>query len=160
MLATLLSAGTASAQSQYQTTFEAGIGYARPGIGGFDMVSVLLQADDYLVETGIGIDVNGSPLPGSTETALSWLIRAALRPVVIGNTLLHVGGEFSLHTNSAVDEGDIGMLTSVGVLFGVSQPLADHLNVAVHVFPFVFEFGNSDTVLNLARAQLGAHILF
>jgi len=153
-LATLLWASAAGAQTQYQTTFEVGIGYARPGIGGFDMASVLVQSDEYLFESGIGFDINGG---AGGDTVFSWLIRGALRPIVLGNTRVHIGGEFSLHTNST-DDGST--LTSVGPLFGASYPITDHLNVAVHVFPFVFAFGNQDTVLDVAKAQLGGHLLF
>ena len=153
----LCGAGVAEAQSQYQTAFEAGIGYTRPGAGGFDMASLLLQGDSFLVETGIGLDLNGG-LNG--DTAFSWLLRGALRPAMAGNTILHVGAEFSMHTNSAIKDDDIGTLSTVGILFGASHPLTDHLNFEVHVFPLVFEFGNDDTVTRVFTAQLGAHILF
>ena len=151
---TLLLAGAAAAQSQYQTTFEVGIGYGRPGIGRFDMATLLVQSDKYLFESGIGIDVNGE---NGGDTVFSWLIRGASRAIVLGNTVVHIGGEFSLHTNSTSDDGT---LTSVGPFFGTSYGVTDHLNVAVHVFPFVFAFGNPDTVMQIAKAQLGAHLMF
>lgn len=159
VLAMLACAATAQAQSQYQTTFEVGVGYARPGIGGFDMLTLLLQGDDFIFESGLGFDLNGSP-QDSDKSTVSWLIRAAARPVVSGNTVVHLGGEFSLHTNAAWDGTEIKTLTSVGLLMGVSQQIADHLNIEMHVFPFVLEFGNADTGVRLLRAQLGAHILF
>ena len=150
----LLLAGAAGAQSQYQTTFEVGVGYARPGIGRFDMVSLLLQSDKYLFESGIGIDINGE---NGGDTVFSWLIRGAGRAITLGNTLVHIGGEFSLHTNSTSDGGS---LTTVAPLFGTSYGVTDHLNVAVHIFPIVFAFGNPDTVVQIAKAQLGAHLMF
>ena len=153
----LVGAGAASAQSQYQTSFEAGIGYTRPGAGGFDMMTLLLQSDSYLFETGIGIDFNGG---SNGDTVFSWLLRGALRPAVAGNTIIHAGAEFSMHTNSAFDPPDIGSLSTVGILFGASHPLTDHLNFEVHVFPVVMEFGNEETVTRFLTAQLGAHILF
>lgn len=153
----LFGAGVAEAQSQYQTAFEVGIGYTRPGAGGFDMATLLMQGDDFLIETGIGLDMNGGL---NSDTAFSWLLRGALRPAMAGNTILHVGAEFSMHTNSAVKDDDIGSLSTVGILFGASHPLTDHLNFEVHVFPLVFEFGNDETVTRILRAQLGAHILF
>ncbi|MFQ5600789.1 MAG: hypothetical protein ACE5G2_09580 [Candidatus Krumholzibacteriia bacterium] len=163
VLATLLVGGPASAQSQFQTTFEAGIGYGRPGIGQFDMVTLLLQSDDYLFESGIGFDINGSEFNG--DTVFSWIIRGGIRPILLGNTIVHVGGEFSLHTNSTVDPteapGDqVETLIGLGVLFGVSQPLTDHLNFEVHVLPIAFAFGGNDTITKIATAKLGAHVLF
>lgn len=159
VLAMLACAVSAQAQSQYQTTFEVGLGYARPGIGGFDMMTLLLQGDEFFVETGIGVDINGSPV-SSDDTTFSWLLRAAARPIVQGNTVVHVGGEFSLHTNATMDGADIKTLTSVAMLVGSSHQIADHLNVSLHIFPFVLDFGGTDTGVSLMRAQLGAHILF
>lgn len=153
----LVGAGAASAQSQYQTAFEAGIGYTRPGAGGFDMMTLLLQSDSYLLETGIGIEINGG-LNG--DTAFSWLLRGALRPAVAGNIIIHAGAEYSMHTNAALDGADVETLSTVGVLFGASHPFTDHLNFEVHVFPVVMEFGRSETVTRFLTAQLGAHILF
>lgn len=153
----LFGAGVAEAQSQYQTAFEAGVGYTRPGAGGFDMVSLLLQGDDFLFETGFGLDVNGGQ---NGDTVFSWLLRGALRPAMAGNTILHVGAEYSLHTNSAAKDLDVGTLSTVGILFGASHPFTDHLNLEVHVFPVVFAFGNDETVTRFLTAQLGAHILF
>ena len=154
----MLAGQAAQAQSQYQTAFEAGVGYTRPGAGQFDMVTLLMQGDDYLVETGVGLRIDG-------ETQFSWLIRGALRPAVAGNTILHVGAEYSLHTNSTLKDIGAGVqelnsLSTVGLLFGASHPLTDHLNFEVHVFPLVFEFGGNDTVTRVLTAQLGAHILF
>ncbi|HZM17245.1 MAG TPA: hypothetical protein VFE28_14685 [Candidatus Krumholzibacteria bacterium] len=153
VIAVVMLAGAAQAQSQYQTAFEVGVGYTRPGAGGFDMVTLLMQGDDYLVETGVGLKADG-------ETQFSWLIRGALRPAMAGNTILHVGAEYSLHTNSAVEAGELTSLSTVGLLFGASHPLTDHLNFEVHIFPLVFEFGGDDTVTRFLTAQLGAHILF
>ena len=149
----MLAGQAAQAQSQYQTAFEVGVGYTRPGAGQFDMVTLLMQGDDYLVETGIGLRVDG-------ETQFSWLIRGALRPAMAGNTILHIGAEYSLHSNSAIKSGELTSLSTVGVLFGASHPLTDHLNFEVHIFPLVFEFGGDDTVTRFLTAQLGAHILF
>ncbi|UCE01760.1 MAG: hypothetical protein JSW67_10845 [Candidatus Latescibacterota bacterium] len=164
VVATLISAASASAQTQYQTSFEIGLGYARPAVGRFDMASVLMQGDDYLFETGIGLDINGSTVSTGDETAFSWLIRAAVRPIVLGNTLVHIGGEFSLHTKSAIDVSktptEVGTLTAVSALFGVSQPLVDHFNVSVQIYPIVLEFGSQDTVVRIVRASIGAHLLF
>ncbi len=160
VLALLACAANAQAQSQYQTTFEVGIGYARPGIGGFDMATLLLQGDEFLFETGLGFEINGSPVDPN-ETTVSWLLRAAARPVVAGNTVVHLGGEFSLHTNATIeDNGDVTTLSSVGLLVGASHPIADHLNLSLHRFPFVLDFGGRDTGVSIARAQLGAHLLF
>ncbi len=153
----LASVQAASAQSQYQTAFEAGIGYTRPGTGEFDMLTFLLQGDQYYVETGIGFTVNAGY---NGDNVFSWLLRGAVRPIAAGNTIIHVGGEFSLHTSSAVDGADVNSLSSVGLLVGASHALSDHLNFEVHVFPFVLEFGNTETVSRLLTAQVGAHILF
>jgi len=153
----LAGAGAASAQSQYQTAFEMGVGYTRPGAGGFDMATLLLQGDPFYLESGIGFGINDG-LNG--DTVFSWLIRAAARPVAAGNTLVHVGGEFSLHTNSTYKNGDAKTLSTVGFLIGASHPLSDHLNFEAHVFPFVLEFGGNETVTNFLKAQVGAHILF
>lgn len=165
VLAVLLLANPAVAQNQFQTAFEVGIGYARPGIGDFDMATLLIQSDNYFFETGIGIATN-SGLDG--DTVLSWLLRAAARPIVLGNTLVHVGAELSLHTNGTFETTGSGTslrveattLTSLAGFFGVSQPLNDHFNVALHVFPLAFGFGGDDTITKLATAQLGAHLLF
>lgn len=159
----LAGAGVASAQSQYQTAFEMGVGYTRPaaggffGTGGFDMATFLLQGDQFYLESGIGIGINAGL---NRDAAFSWLIRAAARPVAAGNTLVHVGGEFSLHTNSTAKDGEARTLSSVGFLIGASHPLSDHLNFEVHVFPFELEFGGQETITNFLKAQIGAHILF
>jgi hypothetical protein len=157
----LAGAGAASAQSQYQTAFEMGAGYTRPGVGGFDMATLLMQGDQFYLESGIGIGINAAP---DGDSVFSWLIRAAARPVAAGNTLVHVGGEFSLHTNSVAKlEGGAThykTLSTVGFLIGASHPLSDHLNFEAHVFPFVLEFGGNETVTNFLKAQVGAHILF
>lgn len=157
----LAGAGAASAQSQYQAAFEMGVGYTRPGAGGFDMATLLMQGDQFYFESGIGIDVNGGY---NGDTVFSWLIRAAARPVAAGNTLVHVGGEFSLHTNSALKSvgatTETKTLSTVGFLVGASHPLSDHLNFEAHVFPFVLEFGNTETLTSFLKAQIGAHILF
>ena len=157
VLAVVMLAGTAQAQSQYQTAFEVGVGYTRPGAGGFDMATLLLQGDAYLFETGIGLDFNDAP---NGDEVISWLVRGALRPAMAGNTIIHVGAEFSIHSNSAFEGGNFGSLSTVGILFGASHPLTDHLNFEVHVFPLVFEFGNEETVTRFLTAQLGAHIMF
>ena len=161
VVAMLAGAGAASAQSQYQAAFEIGVGYTRPGAGGFDMVTMLLQGDQFYLESGIGVGINDG---FNGDSVFSWLIRAAARPLAAGNTLLHLGGEFSLHTNSTAKlEGntvDYKTLSTVGFLIGASHPLSDHLNFEAHVFPFVLEFGGNETVTNFLKAQVGAHILF
>jgi hypothetical protein len=91
---------------------------------------------------------------------VSWLLRAGARPITLGNTLVHVGGELSLHTNGTADSSGDTTLTCLGLLFGTSYTVSDHLNVAVHVFPLVFGFGGTDTITKFATAQLGAHLLF
>ena len=65
MLAACLAVAVPSAaQSQYQSTFELGIGYTRPATENMDMVSLLLQADEFFLETGIGLRTNaGQCLP-------------------------------------------------------------------------------------------------
>lgn len=164
--ACLLAAVPARAQSQFQSTFEMGVGYARSVAGG-DMVSALLQADDFLIETGVGIRTNSGALTVRNnqsyggDTVFSWMVRGGLRPFVLGNVTGHVGLEFDLHTNSAVDENnDIGTLLGLGFLFGASHAVADHLNLSVHVYPIAFEFGGEDTVAKLLTATFGAHLLF
>jgi hypothetical protein len=147
----------ASAQSQFQGTFELGIGYTRPAVERFDMVTGLLQAQEYFIESGIGFRTNSG---FGDETVFSWLVRAAARPFVIGNTTGHIGGEFSLHTNSAIDDGEPGTLLGLGLLIGASHPITDHLNFGVHLFPIAFEFGNEEGVFKFGVAELSAHILF
>lgn len=166
LLASLaIAAAPAAAQSQFQSTFEFGVGYTRPAAGDIDMASLLIQADDYFVESGIGIRTN-SGVDG--DAVFSWLVRGGLRPFLLGNVTGHIGGEFSLHTNSAVKlEGsgpgarlEPNTLLGLGFYAGVSHAVADHLNVAVHVYPFVFEFGGEDTVTKILVGEFSAHILF
>ena len=88
------------------------------------------------------------------------LVVQGVRPITLGNTLVHVGGELSLHTNGTADSSGSTTLTCLGLLFGTSYAVSDHLNVAVHVFPLVFGFGGDDTITKFATAQLGAHLLF
>jgi hypothetical protein len=155
----LLIAAPVRAQSQFQSSFELGVGYTRPAIESIDMASFLLQADDFLLETGIGIRTNSGA--GGDDTVFSWLVRAAARSFQLGNVRGHFGGEFSLHTNAAVDEsGEIGTLIGLGFLIGASHQLADHLNAEVHVYPITFEFGGEDTVAKIAVAEVGVHLLF
>jgi hypothetical protein len=165
--ACLLAAVSAQAQSQFQSTFEMGIGYTRTVAGGSDMVSALLQADDFLIETGVGIRTNSGAVTVRNnqlyggDTVFSWMVRGGVRPFVLGNVTGHVGAEFDLQTNSAVDEtGDIGTLLGLGFLVGASHAVADHLNLSVHVYPIAFEFGGEDTVAKLLTATFGAHLLF
>lgn len=165
VLVSLVIALPAAAQSQYQSTFELGVGYTRPSTENIDMVSFLLQADDFFVETGIGVrtkagiaSVSG---PGGGDNVISWLVRGAARPFVIGNTTGHIGAELSLHSNSVLDDnGDVSTLMGIGVFCGVSHQVTDHFNLAVHVFPLSFGFGGRDTVAKIGVAEIGAHILF
>ncbi len=158
----------AAAQSQFQSTFELGIGYTRPATENADMVTFLLQAEDFFVETGIGIRskagvILATPSGGiqGGDTVFSWLVRGAVRPFVVGNTTGHVGVEFSLHSNSAVDShGEIGTKVGLGGFLGVSHPLTDHLNFAVHMFPIAFEFGGKDTITKIGVAEISAHVIF
>ena len=156
-LAVLLVAAPVAAQSQFQSTFELGVGYTRPTVEDIDMVSFLLQADDYFLESGIGFRTNSGY---GGDTVFSWLVRAAARPFVVGNVRGHVGGEFSLHTNSASDNGDTGTLIGLGFMVGASHQIADHLNIAVHVFPLAFDFGNTDTITKIGVGEFGIHLLF
>jgi len=157
LIATFALVTSASAQSQFETTFEAGIGYTRPGIGQFDMVTLLLQGDGYLFEAGIGLGANAGL---DNEDRISALFRAATRGIRVGNNLLHVGGEFSLHTNSTRDNGESDTLLSLSVLVGVSHPISEHLNFEVNLFPANFKFGGDETTALIPTAQLGAHIMF
>jgi hypothetical protein len=143
LLATLACARPAAAQSQFQSTFELGLGYTRPATESIDMVSALLLADDFFLETGIGVRVNGG-LNG--DTMFSWLVRGAARPFLIGSTSGHIGAEFSLHTNATADADGTSTLVGLGFLIGASHPITDHLNFAVHLSPIPFEFGGSDTI--------------
>jgi hypothetical protein len=156
LLATLGAAVPAAAQSQYQTTFEFGIGYTRPVTENIDMASLLLQNDNFFIESGVGVRTN-SGVDG--KTIFSWLVRGGVRPFVVGNTTGHVGAEFSLHTNATEDNG-ANTLIGLGLLAGVSHSLSDHLTFAVHVYPLAFEFGGSKTKTKLGVAELSAHILF
>ena len=160
-LATLVFAAPASAQKQIETAFEVGLGYASPavspnaGTGGIqDMASLLVQGDDYLFETGIGLSFGG-------DTVFGWLIRGAARPFMVGNVLIHTGAEFSLHTNSIIkSDGTIGTMTGLGLLFGVSHQITDRINGSVNIYPLAFTFGGSDTITTIGVAKLGAHFLF
>lgn len=164
-LATLVIAAPASAQKQIETAFEVGLGYASPavssnvGTGGIqDMASLLVQGDDYLFETGIGLSFGG-------DTVFGWLVRGAARPFMLGNVLIHTGAEFSLHTNSVVKANSAGALelntmTSLGLLFGVSHQITDRINGSVNIYPLAFTFGGNDTITTIGAAKLGAHFLF
>lgn len=157
-LAALLLAGPAWAQSQYQSTFELGVGYTRPASENSDMVSFLLQADDYFVESGIGIRTNSGT---RGDTVFSWLLRAGARAIQMGNVRGHVGGEFSLHTNGTLnDRNESVTLIGLGFLVGASYQVADHLNLAVHVYPLAFDFGGADTVTKIGVGEVGVHLLF
>ena len=166
-LATLVIAAPASAQKQIETAFEFGIGYGSPAISGSagaiggvrDMVTLLIQSDDYLFESGIGVDF-------ATDTVFGWMVRGAARPFLVGNVLLHTGAEFSLHTNSILSSGStagsvsLGTMTSLGFLVGVSHQITDRINGSVTVYPLSFTFGGNDTVTSIGAARLGAHLLF
>jgi hypothetical protein len=170
-LATLVLATPASAQKQIETAFEFGIGYGSPAIsssggGGFgggggihDMATLLIQGDDYLFETGIGLDFGGN-------TVFGWMVRGAARPFLVGNVLIHTGGEFSLHSNSIASAGStagstkIGTMTTLGFLIGVSHQITDRINGSVNVYPLSFTFGGFDTITSIGAARLGAHFLF
>jgi hypothetical protein len=156
LLVLLACARPAAAQSQFQSTFELGVGYTRPAVERFDMVSLLLQAPDFFLESGIGVRTNS----GFGDTVFSWLVRGAVRPFVVGNTTGHLGAEFSLHTNGTADSGGSSTLIGLGFLVGVAHPLTEHLNFAVHLYPIALEFGGTDTIAKLGVAELGAHILF
>jgi hypothetical protein len=71
-----------------------------------------------------------------------------------------VGGEFSLHTNSVLDNGEASTLLGLGFLTGVSTTVVNHLNLAVHVYPFAFEFGGDETVAKILVGEFAAHLLF
>lgn len=165
LLASLTMAAPVAAQSQFQSTFEVGIGYTRPASGDIDMASLLIQADDFLLESGIGIRTNSGV---NGDAVFSWLLRGGLRPFLLGNLTGHVGGEFSLHTNSTVKientvlgpRAEPNTLLGLGIFAGVSHQVADHLNLAVHVYPFAFEFGGEDTVTKFLVGEFSAHILF
>src|SRR2546422_2522657 len=158
LLASLLAASPAGAQSQYQATFEVGVGYTRPAVQRpFDMASLLVQGEDYFLETGIGLRVNGGV---NENNVLSWLVRAGVRAILLGNTTVYAGGEFSLHTNATIDKhGETKALIGVAALFGVSHPVTDHFEAAVHVYPLAFEFGGRKTIATIGTAEVGAHIL-
>lgn len=158
VLAILGCAAQAQAQSQFQSTFELGVGYTRPATENIDMVSFLVQADDFLAETGIGFRTNSGQ---HGETVFSWMVRGGFRPFTLGNVTGHVGAEFSLHSNAALqDDGSSGTLIGLGLMVGVSHQIADHLNLAVHVFPLAFDFGGVATVTKIGVAEIGAHLLF
>jgi len=156
-LAGLLLVGPAWAQSQYQSTFELGVGYTRPSTENVDMASFLLQADDYFVESGIGFRINGGQ---GGDTQFSWLLRAAARALQVGNVRGHVGAEFSLHTNGTRDSGGTATLIGLGFLVGASHQVADHLNLAVHVYPLAFDFGGAETITKIGVGAIGVHLLF
>lgn len=147
---------TVAAQSQFQSTFELGVGYTRPAVERFDMVSLLLQAPDFFVESGIGFRTNS----GAGETVFSWLVRGAARPFLIGSTTGHIGGEFSLHTNAAFDNDGPSTLIGLGLLVGAAHPITEHLMFGVHLFPIAFEFGGEDSVAKFGVAELSAHLMF
>lgn len=164
-LATFVLAAPASAQKQIETAFEFGIGYGSPAISGNasggiqDMATLLIQSDDYFFESGIGFDF-------ATDTIFGWMIRGAARPFLVGNVLIHTGGEFSLHTNSILSEGGtqgsvkLGTMTTLGFLIGVSHQITDRINGSVNVYPLSFTFGGFDTITSIGAARLGAHFLF
>jgi hypothetical protein len=158
LLATLAAAAPVHAQSQFQSTFEVGVGYTRPAIEQVDMATLLIQADDFFGETGIGFRTNSGV---GNDTVFSWLVRGGARAFQLGNVRGHVGGEFSLHTNATYDEnGNTSSLIGLAFLVGASHPIADHLNVAVHVYPLAFEFGGEDTVVKIPVGEMGIHLLF
>jgi len=168
-LATLVLAAPASAQKQIETAFEFGVGYGSPAVSGNsgfsgggggirDMVTLLIQSDDYLFESGIGIDF-------ASDTVFGWMVRGAARPFLVGNVLIHTGAEFSLHTNSILSfepngSTSLGTMTSLGFLIGVSHQITDRINGSVNVYPLSFTFGGSDTITSIGAARLGAHFLF
>ena len=153
----LLLAAPAAAQSTFQSSFQVGVGYTRPAVENIDMATLLLQAEDFLIETGIGFRTN-SGVGG--DTVFSWLVRGAARPFLVGSLTGHLGGEFSLHTNSAVDNGETSTLIGLGILTGVSTMVVNHLNLAVHVYPFELEFGGDETVTKFLVGEFAAHFLF
>jgi len=153
----LLLAAPAAAQSTFQSSFQVGVGYTRPAVENIDMATLLLQAEDFLIETGIGFRTN-SGVGG--DTVFSWLVRGAARPFLVGSLTGHLGGEFSLHTNSAVDNNETSTLVGLGLLTGVSTMVVNHLNLAVHVYPFELEFGGDETVTKFLVGEFAAHFLF
>jgi hypothetical protein len=155
--ACLAAAVPSAAQSQYQSTFELGIGYTRPATENMDMVSFLLRAEDFFVESGIGLRTNAG-IGG--DSVFGWLVRGGMCPFKLGNVRGHVGGEFSLFSNSASDNGKSATLMGLGFLVGGSYQVADHLSLAVHVYPLAFEFGGSDTVTKFMVSEMGIHLLF
>jgi hypothetical protein len=147
-----------AAQSQFQSTFEIGVGYTRPATENMDMLSFLVQADDFFVESGIGLRTNAG-LGG--DSVFGWMVRGGMRPFKLGNVRGHVGGEFSLFSNSTVNgDGDPATLLGLAFLVGGSYQVADHLNLAVHLYPLAFEFGGADTVTKLLVGEMGIHLLF
>ena len=108
-----------AAQSQFQSTFEVGIGYTRPATENMDMVSVLLQAEDFFLETGIGLRTNAG-IGG--DSVFGWLVRGGMRPFALGNVRGHVGAEFSLFSNSTSDNGESATLMGLGFLVGGILP--------------------------------------
>lgn len=157
LAACLATAMPAAAQSQFQSTFELGIGYTRPATENMDMVSVLIQAEEFFLETGIGLRVNGG-IGG--DTVFGWLVRGAMRPFALGNVRGHLGAEFSLFTNSTSDSDGAASLLGLGFFAGGSYQFADHLNLAVHLYPMAFDFGGGETVTKLFVGELGVHLLF
>ena len=113
----LLLAAPAAAQSNFQSNFQIGLGYTRPAVETIDMATLLLQAEDFFFESGIGIRTNSGI---SDDTVFSWMVRGGVRPFMVGSLTGHVGGEFSLHTNSVVDNGEASTLIGLGLLIGVS----------------------------------------
>jgi hypothetical protein len=85
-------------------------------------------------------------------------VRAAPAAFVVGNVRGH-GAASLLHTNSASDNGDVGTLIGLGSWWA-SHQIADHLNIAVHVYPLAFDFGNTDTVTKIGVGEFGIHLLF
>jgi len=158
MLAACLAVAVPSAaQSQYQSTFELGIGYTRPATENMDMVSLLLQADEFFLETGVGLRTNAGQ---GGDSVFGWLVRGGMRPFALGNVRGHVGAEFSLFSNSTTDSDGAATLMGLGFLVGGSYQVADHLNLAVHLYPLAFDFGGSDTVTKFLVGELGIHLLF
>ncbi len=147
-----------AAQSQFQSTFELGVGYTRPAAENMDMVSFLLRAEDFFLESGIGIRTNEGV---DGNSVFGWLVRGGVCPFKLGNVRGHVGGEFSLFSNAAIDsDGHSTTLLGLGFIVGGSYQVADHMTLAVHVYPLEFDFGGADTVTKFMVGEMGIHLLF
>jgi hypothetical protein len=146
-----------AAQSQFQSTFELGVGYTRPATENMDMVSFLLRAEDFFVESGIGLRTNAGV---NGNSVFGWLVRGGICPFKLGNVRGHVGGEFSLFSNSTKNSTGSTTLLGLGFLVGGSYQVADHLDLAVHLYPLAFGFGGSKAETKFMVGEMSVHLLF